>query len=194
MTLPHTRSFTDCTSVTLQTWTLTLSGSHRWEQGYGLPFPTGYLTVKLFFNLAVSYKCVPWFFPDVAWLWILEEVQWLVELLCLSAARLSLSSPELLSELRQSRSRSLRHVPAHKGLTTVFSGRGRVGGRVRTAGTFDLHFSFTFLSTFFIIMKGNCQTAACDCYRGRTCLVTAPPLWTSGEHPTEMTTWWWWWW
>ncbi|XP_030580894.1 flocculation protein FLO11-like [Archocentrus centrarchus] len=40
-------------------------------------------------------------------------------------ARLSLSSPELLSELKESRNRSLRHVPAHKGMTTVFSGRGR---------------------------------------------------------------------
>nr|XP_029137825.1 putative protein TPRXL isoform X1 [Labrus bergylta] len=45
---------------------------------------------------------------------------------------LSLSSPELLSELKHSRTRSLRHVPAHKGLTTVFSGqgRGRGGGQV----------------------------------------------------------------
>ncbi|XP_076580772.1 uncharacterized protein LOC143316882 isoform X2 [Chaetodon auriga] len=43
-------------------------------------------------------------------------------------ARLSLSSPELLSELKDSRTRSLRHVPAHNGLTTVFSGRGRRGG------------------------------------------------------------------
>ncbi|XP_047444372.1 pectinesterase inhibitor 10-like isoform X2 [Mugil cephalus] len=41
-------------------------------------------------------------------------------------ARLSsLSSPELLSELKDSRTRPLRHVPAHNGLTTVFSGRGR---------------------------------------------------------------------
>ncbi|GLD72580.1 putative protein TPRXL [Lates japonicus] len=40
-------------------------------------------------------------------------------------ARLSLSSPELLSELKESRTRPLRHVPAHNGLTTVFSGRGR---------------------------------------------------------------------
>ncbi|XP_056225021.1 uncharacterized protein LOC130164362 isoform X2 [Seriola aureovittata] len=39
-------------------------------------------------------------------------------------ARLSLSSPELLSELKESRTRPLRHVPAHYGLTTVFSGRG----------------------------------------------------------------------
>ncbi|KAG7236227.1 hypothetical protein INR49_001143, partial [Caranx melampygus] len=39
-------------------------------------------------------------------------------------ARLSLSSPELLSELKASRSRPLRHVPAQNGLTTVFSGRG----------------------------------------------------------------------
>ncbi|XP_067436524.1 uncharacterized protein [Thunnus thynnus] len=39
--------------------------------------------------------------------------------------RLSLSSPELLSELKESRTRPLRHVPAHNGLTTVFSGRGR---------------------------------------------------------------------
>ncbi|XP_038587942.1 homeobox protein Hox-B3-like isoform X2 [Micropterus salmoides] len=43
-------------------------------------------------------------------------------------ARLSLSSPELLSELKHSRTRSLRHVPEHNGLTTVFSGRGRGGG------------------------------------------------------------------
>lgn len=42
-------------------------------------------------------------------------------------ARLSLSSPELLSELRQSRTRSLRRVPAQNGLTTVFCGRGRRG-------------------------------------------------------------------
>ncbi|XP_041821532.1 putative protein TPRXL [Chelmon rostratus] len=42
-------------------------------------------------------------------------------------ARLSLSSPELLSELKASRTRSLRHVPAHNGLTTVFSGRGGGG-------------------------------------------------------------------
>ncbi|XP_039678273.1 uncharacterized protein LOC120572847 isoform X4 [Perca fluviatilis] len=41
--------------------------------------------------------------------------------------RLSLSSPELLSELKQSRSRSLRRVPAHNGMTTVFRGRGRGG-------------------------------------------------------------------
>nr|XP_046237415.1 inactive protein tyrosine kinase pTKL-like isoform X2 [Scatophagus argus]XP_046237416.1 inactive protein tyrosine kinase pTKL-like isoform X2 [Scatophagus argus]XP_046237417.1 inactive protein tyrosine kinase pTKL-like isoform X2 [Scatophagus argus] len=47
-------------------------------------------------------------------------------------ARLSLSSPELLSELKDSRTRSLRHVPKHNGLTTVFSGRGR-GGRGRQA-------------------------------------------------------------
>ncbi|KAG8005883.1 Procollagen-lysine [Nibea albiflora] len=40
-------------------------------------------------------------------------------------ARLSLSSPELLSELKDSSSRTLRHVPEHNGLTTVFSGRGR---------------------------------------------------------------------
>ncbi|XP_037614962.1 putative protein TPRXL [Sebastes umbrosus] len=40
---------------------------------------------------------------------------------------LSLSSPELLSELRQSRTRSLRRVPAQNGLTTVFCGRGRRG-------------------------------------------------------------------
>ncbi|XP_063325970.1 uncharacterized protein LOC134624821 [Pelmatolapia mariae] len=38
---------------------------------------------------------------------------------------LSLSSPELLSELKESKNRSLRHVPAQKGMTTVFSGRGR---------------------------------------------------------------------
>ncbi|XP_069033190.1 mucin-2-like [Embiotoca jacksoni] len=43
-------------------------------------------------------------------------------------ARLSLSNPELLSELRESRTRPLRHVPAHNGLTTVFSGRGRARG------------------------------------------------------------------
>ncbi|XP_045920479.1 pectinesterase inhibitor 10-like [Micropterus dolomieu] len=43
-------------------------------------------------------------------------------------ARLSLSSPELLSELKHSRTRSLRHVPEHNSLTTVFSGRGRGGG------------------------------------------------------------------
>ncbi|MFT7810071.1 putative GPI-anchored protein 58 isoform X1 [Arapaima gigas] len=36
---------------------------------------------------------------------------------------LSLCSPELLWELKQSR--SLRHVTPHTGLTTVFSGRGR---------------------------------------------------------------------
>ncbi|KAI1898775.1 hypothetical protein AGOR_G00075840 [Albula goreensis] len=36
---------------------------------------------------------------------------------------LSLSSPELLSELKQSR--SLRHIKPQRGLTTVFSGRGR---------------------------------------------------------------------
>ncbi|XP_035850193.1 zinc finger HIT domain-containing protein 1 isoform X2 [Sander lucioperca] len=41
--------------------------------------------------------------------------------------RLSLSSPELLSELKQSRSRSLRRVPVHNGMTTVFCGRGRGG-------------------------------------------------------------------
>ncbi|KAG7496256.1 hypothetical protein JOB18_015437 [Solea senegalensis] len=40
---------------------------------------------------------------------------------------LSLSSPELLSELKESRTRTLRHVPAHTGLTTVFSGRGGPG-------------------------------------------------------------------
>ncbi|XP_072232244.1 uncharacterized protein [Leuresthes tenuis] len=39
-------------------------------------------------------------------------------------AHLSLSSPELLSELKESRRRSLRHVPAKNGLTTIFSGRG----------------------------------------------------------------------
>ncbi|XP_040887457.1 putative protein TPRXL [Toxotes jaculatrix] len=44
-------------------------------------------------------------------------------------ARLSLSSPELLSELRESRTRPLRRVPTHNGLTTVFSGRGGRGGR-----------------------------------------------------------------
>ncbi|XP_013855537.1 proline-rich receptor-like protein kinase PERK2 [Austrofundulus limnaeus] len=36
-----------------------------------------------------------------------------------------LSSPELLSELRSSRTRPLRHVPAKTSLTRVFSGRGR---------------------------------------------------------------------
>ncbi|XP_024120415.1 zinc finger HIT domain-containing protein 1 isoform X2 [Oryzias melastigma] len=40
-------------------------------------------------------------------------------------ARLSLSSPELLTELKESRTRPLRHVPAHTGMTIVFSGRGR---------------------------------------------------------------------
>lgn len=35
-----------------------------------------------------------------------------------------LSSPELLKELKQPH--ALKHVSAHKGLTTVFSGRGRV--------------------------------------------------------------------
>lgn len=40
-------------------------------------------------------------------------------------ARLSLSSPELLTELRDSKTRSLRHVVRHSGMTTVFSGRGR---------------------------------------------------------------------
>ncbi|KAM4537361.1 uncharacterized protein PAE49_021699 [Odontesthes bonariensis] len=40
-------------------------------------------------------------------------------------AHLSLSSPALLSELKESGRRSLRQVPAKKGLTTVFSGRGR---------------------------------------------------------------------
>lgn len=44
-------------------------------------------------------------------------------------ARLSLSSPELLSELKDSKTRPLRHVPAQHGLTTVFSGRGRRGGQ-----------------------------------------------------------------
>ncbi|MEQ2263675.1 hypothetical protein XENORESO_011110 [Xenotaenia resolanae] len=38
---------------------------------------------------------------------------------------LSLSSPELLSELKTARTQPLRHVPQRKGLTTVFSGRGR---------------------------------------------------------------------
>ncbi|MEQ2312201.1 hypothetical protein AMECASPLE_028375, partial [Ameca splendens] len=38
---------------------------------------------------------------------------------------LSLSSPELLSELKTARTQPLRHVPHRKGLTTVFSGRGR---------------------------------------------------------------------
>ncbi|XP_023821831.1 uncharacterized protein LOC111949264 [Oryzias latipes] len=40
-------------------------------------------------------------------------------------ARLSLSSPELLTELKESRTRPLRHVPPHGGMTVVFSGRGR---------------------------------------------------------------------
>lgn len=44
-------------------------------------------------------------------------------------ARLSMSSPELLSELRGSRTRSLRHVVPHSGMTTVFSGRGRGRGQ-----------------------------------------------------------------
>ncbi|XP_059210353.1 putative mediator of RNA polymerase II transcription subunit 26 [Centropristis striata] len=44
-----------------------------------------------------------------------------------SSVRLSLSSPELLTELRESR--SLRPVRTHPGLTTVFCGRGR-GGQV----------------------------------------------------------------
>ncbi|XP_026180621.1 zinc finger HIT domain-containing protein 1 isoform X2 [Mastacembelus armatus] len=39
-------------------------------------------------------------------------------------ARLSLSSPELLSELKETGTRSLRHVSPHRGLTRVFSGRG----------------------------------------------------------------------
>ncbi|XP_035803019.1 zinc finger HIT domain-containing protein 1 isoform X2 [Amphiprion ocellaris] len=51
----------------------------------------------------------------------------------ISPARLLLSSPELLSELRESRTRPLRHVPAHKGLTTVFSGRGR--GRAQNSNS-----------------------------------------------------------
>eukprot|EP00063_Salmo_salar_P087371 XP_014062206.1 PREDICTED: proline-rich protein 36-like isoform X1 [Salmo salar] len=38
---------------------------------------------------------------------------------------LSLSSPELLTELCQSQSRPMKHVSVSKGLTTVFSGRGR---------------------------------------------------------------------
>ncbi|XP_036967167.1 uncharacterized serine-rich protein C215.13-like isoform X2 [Acanthopagrus latus] len=46
-------------------------------------------------------------------------------------ARLSLSSPELLSELKDSKTRPLKHVPAHHGLTTVFSGQGRGRGRGR---------------------------------------------------------------
>nr|XP_023650609.1 uncharacterized protein LOC111834978 isoform X2 [Paramormyrops kingsleyae] len=40
-----------------------------------------------------------------------------------SGGALSLSSPELLRELKQSH--SLRHVKPQRGLTTVFSGRGR---------------------------------------------------------------------
>ncbi|XP_049424350.1 uncharacterized protein LOC125883806 [Epinephelus fuscoguttatus] len=48
-------------------------------------------------------------------------------------ARLSLSSPELLSELKEARTRSLRHVPTNKGMTTVFSGRGR--GGVKASGS-----------------------------------------------------------
>lgn len=54
-------------------------------------------------------------------------------LLCVCSARLSLSSPELLAELKDSRTRALRHVPAQNGLTTIFSGRGR-GGQVREGG------------------------------------------------------------
>lgn len=46
-------------------------------------------------------------------------------LMSLCPARLSLSSPELLSELKDSRARTLRHVVRHSGMTTVFSGRGR---------------------------------------------------------------------
>ncbi|XP_049923544.1 uncharacterized protein LOC126404383 [Epinephelus moara] len=46
---------------------------------------------------------------------------------------LSLSSPELLSELKVARTRSLRHVPTSKGMTTVFSGRGR--GGVKASGS-----------------------------------------------------------
>ncbi|XP_055756531.1 uncharacterized protein LOC129835150 isoform X1 [Salvelinus fontinalis] len=41
------------------------------------------------------------------------------------ATRLSLSSPELLTELRRSQSRPMKHVSISKGLTTVFCGRGR---------------------------------------------------------------------
>nr|XP_029522857.1 proline-rich protein 36-like isoform X1 [Oncorhynchus nerka] len=43
---------------------------------------------------------------------------------------LSLSSTELLTELCQSQSRPMKHVSVSKGLTTVFSGRGR-GIKVR---------------------------------------------------------------
>nr|XP_020443202.1 putative protein TPRXL [Monopterus albus] len=50
-------------------------------------------------------------------------------------AYLSLSSPELLSELKESKTRSLRHVPAHNGMTTVFSGRGRRGGGRQVSGS-----------------------------------------------------------
>ncbi|XP_038128250.1 DNA-directed RNA polymerase II subunit RPB1-like isoform X2 [Cyprinodon tularosa] len=41
-----------------------------------------------------------------------------------SSPGLSLSSPELISEMK-GRAQPLRHVPQRKGLTTVFSGRGR---------------------------------------------------------------------
>ncbi|XP_045077738.1 proline-rich receptor-like protein kinase PERK9 isoform X5 [Coregonus clupeaformis] len=41
------------------------------------------------------------------------------------ATLLSLSSPELLTELCQSQSRPMKHVSVSKGLTTVFSGRGK---------------------------------------------------------------------
>ncbi|XP_004571635.1 uncharacterized protein LOC101468560 [Maylandia zebra] len=50
-------------------------------------------------------------------------------------ARLSLSSPELLSELKESKNRSLRHVPAQKGMTTVFSGRGRASRQASDSTT-----------------------------------------------------------
>ncbi|KAK5848044.1 hypothetical protein PBY51_005699 [Eleginops maclovinus] len=43
-------------------------------------------------------------------------------------ARLSLSSTELLTELRETKTRSLRRVHHQTGLTTVFCGRGGRGG------------------------------------------------------------------
>lgn len=54
---------------------------------------------------------------------------YLSDLAFVSSARLSLSSPELLAELKDSGTRPLRRVPAQNGLTTIFSGRGR-GGQV----------------------------------------------------------------
>ncbi|KAK1153322.1 espin-like isoform X1 [Acipenser oxyrinchus oxyrinchus] len=43
---------------------------------------------------------------------------------------LSLSSPELLSELKTGK--QLRRVPRSTGMTTVFSGRGRAGHRLNS--------------------------------------------------------------